>query len=172
MTLLLENRRFCLVKSLSRLCSSQSSKDTRKKEYCLRCLNHFPSKKALEQHEEYCDNYDAVKLTLPEKHVVGCIRITSIWWECPLWFMLTLSLSQDRLAPVIQIQKKVSQKISKAWTLWILLFCEMPWKVFTTGVVHKNERRKCIKHFGGTAWEGNWSTLVFRGETNDDDRWR
>jgi len=36
--LLLENKHFCLVKSLSRLCSSQSSKDTCKKEYCLRCL--------------------------------------------------------------------------------------------------------------------------------------
>jgi len=73
-TLLLENKQFCLVKSSSRLCSSQSSKDTRKKEYCLRCLNHFPSKKALEQHEEYCDNYDAVKLTLPEKGVVEAYK--------------------------------------------------------------------------------------------------
>jgi len=73
-TLLLENKHFCLDKSLSRLCSSQSSKDTRKKEYCLRCLNHFPNKKALEQHEEYCDNYDAVKLTLPEKGVVAVFK--------------------------------------------------------------------------------------------------
>jgi len=73
-TLLLENKHFCLVKSLSRLCSSQSSKDTRKKEYCLRCLNHLPSKKALEQHEEYCDDYDAVKLTLPEKGVVEAFK--------------------------------------------------------------------------------------------------
>ena len=72
--LLLENKHFCLVKSLSKLCSSQSSKDTRKKEYCLRCLNHFPSKKALKQHEEYCDNYDAVKLTLLEKGVVEAFK--------------------------------------------------------------------------------------------------
>ena len=72
--LLLESKHFCLVKSLSRLCSSQSSKDTRKKEYCLRCLNHFPSKKALEQHEEYCDIYGAVKLTLPEKGVVEAFK--------------------------------------------------------------------------------------------------
>ena len=71
---LLENKHFCLVKSLSRLFSSQSSKDARKKEYCLRCLNHFPSKKVLEQHEEYCDNYDAVKLTLPEKGVVAAFK--------------------------------------------------------------------------------------------------
>jgi len=72
--LLLENKHFCLVKSLSRLCSSQSSKDTRKKEYCLRCLNHFPNKKALEQHEEYCDNYDSVKLTLPGKGAVEVFK--------------------------------------------------------------------------------------------------
>ena len=76
--LLLENKQTCLVKSLSRICSSQSSKDTGKNENCLRCLNHVPSKKALEQHEEYYDNYDAVKLTLPEKGVVEALRITNI----------------------------------------------------------------------------------------------
>ena len=34
---------------------------------CRRCLNHFPNEKALEKHEENCQNHDAIKIVLPEK---------------------------------------------------------------------------------------------------------
>ena len=36
-------------------------------EICDRCLNHFPNKKALEKHEENCQNHDAIRIVLPEK---------------------------------------------------------------------------------------------------------
>jgi len=152
-TLLLENKHFCLVKSLSRLCSSQSSKDTRKKEYCLRCLNHFPSKKALEQHEEYCDNYDVVKLTLPEKGVVVAFKNHKHLMRVPIVVYGDFESFTRPIDTCNPDPEKVSQKNIKSMNpLDSAFFCEMSWKVFTTGVVHKNERRKkCIKHFCGTA---------------------
>ena len=58
---------YCLVKNLSRLLSSQVSKHDGKKYFCKRCLNPFNSQKALDKHEEYCGNHEAVKINMPEK---------------------------------------------------------------------------------------------------------
>jgi len=65
--MLLENKRYCLDKNLSRLMSMQTSKHHREIAICRRCLNHFPNEKALEKHEEKCQNHDAVKIVLSEK---------------------------------------------------------------------------------------------------------
>ena len=58
---------YCLVKNLSRLLSSQVSKHKEKHYFCLRCLNPFNTQKALDKHEEYCSNHEAVKINMPEK---------------------------------------------------------------------------------------------------------
>ena len=58
---------YCIVKNLSRLLSSQVSKHDGKKYFCKRCLNPFSSQKALDKHEEYCGNHEAVKINMPEK---------------------------------------------------------------------------------------------------------
>ena len=58
---------YCLVKNVSRLLSSQVSKHDGKKYFCKRCLNPFSSQKALDKHEEYCGNHEAVKINMPEK---------------------------------------------------------------------------------------------------------
>ena len=58
---------YCLVKNLSRLLSSQVSKHDGKKYFCLRCLNPFNTQKALDKHEEYCSNHEAVKINMPKK---------------------------------------------------------------------------------------------------------
>jgi len=65
--MLLENKHYYLVKNLSRLMSMQTSKHHREIVICQRCLNHFPNDKALEKHEENCQNHDAIKIVLPEK---------------------------------------------------------------------------------------------------------
>jgi len=65
--MLLENKHYCLVKNLSRLMSMQTSKHHGEIVICRRGLNHFPNKKALEKHEENCQNHDAIKIVLPEK---------------------------------------------------------------------------------------------------------
>ena len=58
---------YCLVKDLSRLLSSQVSKHNGKKYFCMRCLNPFNDQKALDKHEEYCSNHEAVKIIMPKK---------------------------------------------------------------------------------------------------------
>ena len=58
---------YCLVKNLSRLLSSQVSKHRGKKYFCMRYLNPFNDQKALDKHEEYCSNHEAVKIIMPEK---------------------------------------------------------------------------------------------------------
>ena len=65
--LLLENKHYCLVENFSRLVSMQVSTHHAAIEICDRCLNHFPNKKALEKHEENCQNHDAIRIVLPEK---------------------------------------------------------------------------------------------------------
>ena len=151
-THLLENKHFFLAKSLSRLCSSHSSKDTRKKEYCLRCLNHCPSKKALEQHEVYCDNYDAVKLTLPEKGVVEAFKNHKHLMRVPIvvyadFESFTRPIDTCNLDP----EKSFTKKYQKHESSGFCFFVKCLGKFLQPGVVHKNERRKCIKHFCGTA---------------------
>ena len=58
---------YCLVKNPSRLLSSQVSKHHGKKYFCMRCLNPFNDQKALEKHEEYCGNHEAVRIIMSEK---------------------------------------------------------------------------------------------------------
>ena len=65
--MLVENKHYCLVENLSRLMSMQTSKHHGKIVVCRRCLNHFPNEKAVEKHEENCQNQDAIKIALPEK---------------------------------------------------------------------------------------------------------
>ena len=60
-------KHYCLVKSISRLLSSQATKGKRKEYFCLRCLNPFWREEALSKQKEYCDEYEAVKIQLPEK---------------------------------------------------------------------------------------------------------
>ena len=52
---------------LSRLLSSQVTKDNHAKSFCLNCLNHFPNEEKLKIHEEYCWKNQAIKIEMPEK---------------------------------------------------------------------------------------------------------
>ena len=58
---------YCLVKSLSRLLSSQVSKHDGKTYFCDRCLNPFNNQEALDKHLEYCSKYESVKINMPNK---------------------------------------------------------------------------------------------------------
>ena len=62
-----EVKHYCLVKSISRLLSSQTTKGKRKEYFCLRCLNPFWCQEALSRHQEYCGEYESVKIELPKK---------------------------------------------------------------------------------------------------------
>ena len=62
-----EKQHYCLIKSLSRLLSSQMSKHDHANSFCLNCLNHFPNEEKLKIHEEYCLKNQAIKVEMPEK---------------------------------------------------------------------------------------------------------
>ena len=62
-----EKQHYCLIKSMSRLLSSQTSKRNGVQYYCMRCLNPFHSQESLDKHLEYCNAYEAVKTEMPEK---------------------------------------------------------------------------------------------------------
>ena len=62
-----EKRHYCLIKSMSRLLSSQSNIHEHILHYCPRCLNHFTTQEKLATHKEYCSAYEAVKMETPEK---------------------------------------------------------------------------------------------------------
>ena len=61
-----EKRHYCLIKSMSRLLSSQTSKRNGVQYYCMRCLNPFHSQESLDKHLEYCSAHEAVKMETPE----------------------------------------------------------------------------------------------------------
>ena len=60
-----EKRHYCLIKSMSRLLSSQSSTDEHTLHFCPRCLNHFTTQEKLATHKEYCSAHEAVKIEMP-----------------------------------------------------------------------------------------------------------
>ena len=60
-----EKRHYCLIKSMSRLLSTQTSKRNGAQYYCMRCLNPFHSQESLDKHLEYCSAHEAVKIEMP-----------------------------------------------------------------------------------------------------------
>ena len=63
-------KHYCLVKSIERLLSSQTTKGKRKQHFCLKCLNPFWCQEALSRHQEYCGKYKLVKIDLPKKGTI------------------------------------------------------------------------------------------------------
>ena len=60
-------KHYCLIKILSRLLASQVSKHGKTQHFCSTCLNPFWRQESLSRHQEYFNEYDAVKTELPKK---------------------------------------------------------------------------------------------------------
>ena len=60
-----EKQHYSLIKSLSRLIRSKLTKHCETVDICRSCLNHFPDKKKLKNHEEYCFQNETVKIEMP-----------------------------------------------------------------------------------------------------------
>ena len=58
---------YCLIKNMSRLVSSQTSKHNGAIFICEGCLNSFKTEKSLKAHEEYCNTNECTKINMPEK---------------------------------------------------------------------------------------------------------
>ncbi|XP_065664614.1 uncharacterized protein LOC136086254 [Hydra vulgaris] len=55
-----ETNHYCLIKSLSRLLSSQTSKNEHEMFYCRNCLLEFSTEESFSKHKLYCDSNDSV----------------------------------------------------------------------------------------------------------------
>ena len=62
-----EKSHCCLIKSLSQLLSSQSSKSQHKTYYCRNCLQGYTSEEALSTLSTYCNEHGCVRIKLPKK---------------------------------------------------------------------------------------------------------
>lgn len=60
-----ENAHYCWIKSLSRLLSKQISKNSKKKLFCDRCLNHFSNQQALDKHNGRCFKQNECAIDMP-----------------------------------------------------------------------------------------------------------
>ena len=58
---------YCLIKSMSRLLTTQTSKKKVKRIFCLICLNSFTSQDTLAKQIEYYSAHEAVKIEMPEE---------------------------------------------------------------------------------------------------------
>ena len=65
--LITENNKkhYVAVKSLSRLLSSQNSKNTIMKHFCTNCLNGFTSEVSRDEHYDYCKTKESVRVEMP-----------------------------------------------------------------------------------------------------------
>ena len=61
-----ETKHYCVIKNLSRLLSSQKSKNEHVRFYCRRCCNSFTSEERLAEHDELCRNNETVKIEMPK----------------------------------------------------------------------------------------------------------
>ena len=69
-----EKKHYCLIKSMSRLLSSQKSTKQHKKFFCLRCLNSFGTQELLDKHLQLCGDSEAVRVKMPEKETLVCFK--------------------------------------------------------------------------------------------------
>ena len=83
-----EKQHYTVIKSLSRLLSSQVTNHDGSVEFCRRCLNHFPNKKKLSIHEEYCSNYEEIKIEMPEEKLLSLSKIIIVLLKFLSSFML------------------------------------------------------------------------------------
>ena len=60
-----DNTHYCLVKNLSALLISQVNKRKSKFYFCLNCLNGYNTPEKLENHKEYCNEKESIKINMP-----------------------------------------------------------------------------------------------------------
>ena len=62
-----EKQHYCLINNMSRLIRSKLTKHHKTAEICRSCLNHFPNKDKLKNHEEYCFQNETIKIEMPKE---------------------------------------------------------------------------------------------------------
>ena len=117
-----EKQHYCLIKSLSRLLSSQVSGHKESNSFCLNCLNHFPNEEKLKIHEEYCLKNQAIKIEMPEKGSLVTFIHHNRSIKVPFVVYADFEAFTEEISTCEPNEKMFFyKKISKAPTEWILL---------------------------------------------------
>ena len=67
-TYLLTYLHYIVIKSLSRLLSSQNTKRKAKEHFCMNCLQGFKEESSRDEHIGYCKNNESVHIEMPHKN--------------------------------------------------------------------------------------------------------
>ena len=116
-----EKQHYCLIKSLSRLLSSQVSGHKESNSFCLNCLNHFPNEEKLKIHEEYCLKDQAIRIEMPEKGSFISFIHHNRSIKVPFVVYADFEAFTEEISTCGPNDKKSYTEISKAPTEWILL---------------------------------------------------
>ena len=62
-----ETQHYCWIKNMSKLLSSQLSKNSHQRYYCYNCLNSFNTQNTLDKHTDLCYHNESVKTEFPKE---------------------------------------------------------------------------------------------------------
>jgi hypothetical protein len=104
---------YCLIKNISRLLSSQTSKHEHERHYCDRCLNGFPSEEPLKNMKNAVVRGKLLRLSFQRKVHFSPLRMTIDLCEYRSSCMQILSRTLTKLIHANQIQQTVIQISTK-----------------------------------------------------------
>ena len=122
-----DKQHYCLIKSMSRLLSMQTSKHKEKCFICRRCLNSFNSEGSLAKHTDYCSSHEAIKIEMPQegsvlkfKHFFKSMRVPFVVYADFESFTQQLDTSQPN--PECSYAKQYQKHIPSGFCYYIKCF--------------------------------------------------
>lgn len=136
---------YCLIKSLSRLLSSQESKTKETRYYCRMCLKGFCSEESLKNHQEYCKEHEAVRVVLPEpgknilkfKNYNNSMRVPFIIYADFESFIKPINTCQPN--PIKSYHNKYQKHIPSSFCYYINCFDDSVYSSYPVTFTAKNE---------------------------------
>ena len=122
-----DKQHYCLIKSMSRLLSMQTSKHKEKCFICRRCLNSSNSEGSLAKHTDYCSSHEAIKIEMPQegsvlkfKHFFKSMRVPFVVYADFESFTQQLDTSQPN--PECSYTKQYQKHIPSGFCYYIKCF--------------------------------------------------
>ena len=111
-----------MIKSLSRLLSSQNTKHKGKEYFCTNCLQGFKEEASRDEHIGYCKNNESVKMEMPRKRPIVEYSDGQFQFKVPLLmyadFESILEPIQDPVNdPMISSTRGVNNHVPSGWCI-------------------------------------------------------
>ena len=105
-----EKKHYCLIKSMSRLLSSQVSTKKAKKFFCPRCLNFFGRQDLLDKHLELCGNNEAVRIKMLEEGTFVYFKNNHKMMDMPFVIYADFESIMRAIRKIQKMKKKMKKK--------------------------------------------------------------